>query len=578
MRRAPAGLRRTAATSLVAALICTSALVASCGQTNPGFEPPTSGLAFPSGLLLDPRVSSEPTGPCSVDAPCGAGELCTSAGQCRASASWLLVTNANSDRRYNAGSLVAVNLDLFWHAAFDDPTKIHPASSSLDEFRGDDEARDPDYRPGDGIPCRRVANLPQVVECLEEPFILDAATILFGNFPGPTVAWDMHSDKLNPTPDPEEAMLLIPVRGDPSITYAEISGSLDGDDLHIDDLHIECGQGEDRRCDDDHRLRFLRNDPEASRLSREPFRVLVSPQPEQPLAYVSHQGDPDLTLLALDGLVIGDDDRPAIVHQPDLLGIANASFAYQGGFGLAQRPDTGDVDPDPNDDPECADEASGRTGPLVYAGMRFVGELQPVRSITYAPLCGTAQTCIAPDELDVQNGIVCEPQLEPVGPRVQLNDLPQVLEPHWSRPILADIAFSRTGNELYVVQSNPGALLRIDTSLGVDGEPLDVPVGLVEICAQPTTFLIYDDGGVEYGLVTCYRSGEIFIVDLANLTVVGLTRAGIGPDAMAVDLAREVVYVANSLDATVSVISMAASSPSRFTQIARLGLQEPYVQ
>jgi DNA-binding beta-propeller fold protein YncE len=47
---------------------------------------------------------------------------------------------------------------------------------------------------------------------------------------------------------------------------------------------------------------------------------------------------------------------------------------------------------------------------------------------------------------------------------------------------------------------------------------------------------------------------------------------------MAVDLAREVVYVANSLDATVSVISMAASSPSRFTQIARIGLQEPYVQ
>jgi DNA-binding beta-propeller fold protein YncE len=211
--------------------------------------------------------------------------------------------------------------------------------------------------------------------------------------------------------------------------------------------------------------------------------------------------------------------------------------------------------------------------------MRWVAELQAVRAITHRSDCNA---CIEIDEYDPDTAadgrIVCEPQLEPVGLRFEAGGLPQVLQPAVSRPVLADMAFSRTGNELYVVQSNPGALLRVDTSLGVDSEPLDVPAGLVEICAQPTSFVIYDDGEVEFGLVTCFRSGEVFIVDLASLTVVGLSRAGIGPDAMAVDLAREVVYVANSLDATISVISMASSNPARFNQIARIGLQEPYVQ
>ncbi|WP_106090073.1 YncE family protein [Enhygromyxa salina] len=556
------------ATSSVAALICVTALATSCGQANPGFEPPSGALAFPSGLLLDPRVSSEPTEPCDDSGACSSeGDICTSVGQCRTPASWLLVTNANSDRRYNAGSLVAVNLDLFWDAVSSTEILSQAADiqAAYDEAGGSqqyDDADDPAYRPGKFVPCRRVANLPQVIECLEEPFILDRATIQFGNFPGPAVAWDMGN------PGGDESMLLIPVRGDPSITYAELSGSTTGYDLEI-----ECGQASDergsRRCDDDHRLRFLRNDPDAARLAREPFRVLVSPQAEQPLAYVSHQGDADLTLLALNGLVVGGDGRPAIVHQPNLLAIPNVSFGFQGGFGLAERPGTvvGGSDECDVQDP----------GPLVYAGMRWDAEVRVVRALTHKPLCGSDQTCVGPDNLGVDGGIVCEPQLEPVSD-FDVGGLPQVLVPAVARPILADMAFSRSGDELYVVESNPGALLRVDTSLGVDGEPLDVPAGLVEICAQPTSFVIYDDGTVEYGLVTCFRSGEVFIVDLASLTVVGLSRAGIGPDAMTVDLAREVVYVANSLDATISVISMDASDPARFTQVARIGLQEPYVQ
>lgn len=528
------------------------ALVGSCGEGNPGFDPPADQMWFPSGVLLDPRIDPAPIGPCESDADCDDGQLC-GAGQCRASARWMLVTNANSDRRYNAGSLMVVDLDAFFEAALGDPTAVKPAGSRLSTSE----------------PCRRVANLPQVVECMEEPFVQADATIHFGNFPGPATGWDQD-------PGDDEAMVLIPVRGDPSITYAELSG------FEAGDIEFECGQASDadgrRMCDDDHRLRFLRNDPSSERLAREPFRVLVSPQDDLPLAYVSHQGDPDLTLIALEGVhpVEGEEDEkrpPAIVHQAGVLTI-DASSSFQGGFGLAQRPCVPGGDNVPASSLDC-------TRPLVYSALRWAPQLLAFTAVSHEPEPGEGDddyVCVGPEGLGTIGGIICDPQVQPLS-RIGLTGLPiGAANIGISRAVLADIAFSRTGNELYVLQSNPGGLIRVDTSLGPDGEPLDADVGTVEVCSQPTTFVIYDDGLNEYGIVSCYRSGEVFIIDLAALTVVGLSRAGIGPDPLVVDVAREVVYVANTLDATISIIDMSPTSSSRFNEIARIGLQEPYTQ
>ena len=510
----------------------TLTLTTSCGEGNPGFDPPADEFVFPSGLMLDPRIPK--------DEP----------------ARWLFVVNANSDRRYNAASMVALDLDEYWAQAFADPSKVLPAGAALS---------DPDCTGDECRWCRRAANLPQVVECDEQHFIAEDATIHFGSFAGPAAAWDKD-------PADDEAMLLVPVRGEPSITYVELSGGLDGGDPTL-----ECGQASDtdghRKCDDFHRLRFLRNDPDANRLAREPFRVLVSPQPDLPLAYISHQGAADLTLMALDGLDVGGDGRPAIVHQAEIMTYTPnpAALSVQGGFGLAQRP----CDVESGNAP---DSTLGCTRPLVYSAVRWMTALQAFTAVDHQPLPDTDQKCVGPDELGTVGGIICEFQIER-GDRIDLTGLSTAgvnISP--SRPVLADIGFTRTGNELYVVQTNPGGLLRVDTSLGVDNDPLNVDVGQVEVCAQPTSFVIYDDGDNEYGIVTCYRSGEVFIVDLAALTVVGLSRAGIGPDAVIVDTAREVIYVGNSLDATISIIDMSRTRATRFTEIGRIGLQEPYTQ
>lgn len=531
----------------LAALVAASVVVGvACGEGNPGQDPPSNAFLFPSGVLLDPRVSDAPTGDCDIDDDCASGELCGAGGQCRATARWLLVTNANSDLRYNAAWMTPVDLDAFWSAAFSDPTAVGDPSAGVST----------------AAPCRRVAGQPQTVECTESPFIANEATIQFGNFPGPTAAWDRD-------PGDDEAMLLVPVRGEPSITYVELSGGLDGDALRL-----ECDQGSDsdggRRCGDDHRLRFARNDPDADRIAREPFRVHVSPQPELPLAYVTHQGDPDMSLIALEGLEVGGDGRPAIVHQSNVL-VVNG--AISGGFGIAQRPCDVASDNAPTSTKDC-------TQPLVYASLRWANPigLQLFTAVDREPIANSDQVCVAPDDLDQPGAVLCESRVEPIA-RVAINGLSTVgVIPSVSNPYLADVAFSSSGNELYVLQSNPGGVIRVDTSLGEDGEPVNLSAGTVEVCAKPTSMTIYADGPIEYGLVTCYRSAEMFIVDLASLTVAGLVRAGIGPDQVEVDYAREVVYVANTLDASVSVIDMAGDSPARFTEIGRIGLSEPYTQ
>jgi DNA-binding beta-propeller fold protein YncE len=129
---------------------------------------------------------------------------------------------------------------------------------------------------------------------------------------------------------------------------------------------------------------------------------------------------------------------------------------------------------------------------------------------------------------------------------------------------------------MYVVQSSPGALLRVNTSVGPDGDVRREPTGSVEVCPRPAEMALYEDGANSFALVSCYSVGQVYIVDLNGFQVVSVTQVGTGPHRMTVDLAREAVFVGNTLDATISVIDMGDGRPTRFTEIGRLGLQEPY--
>lgn len=141
---------------------------------------------------------------------------------------------------------------------------------------------------------------------------------------------------------------------------------------------------------------------------------------------------------------------------------------------------------------------------------------------------------------------------------------------------LGDVAFSRDGRRLFAVQSQPGALLFVDTSVDGRGETRDEPAGLVELCNGPSRMTLFEDGANDYAAVSCPGPSQVFIVDLSGFRVVANVVTGQGPHPIVFDRARQLLYVGNTLDETVSVIDVARDRPTRFAEIARVGLQTPF--
>ena len=191
--------------------------------------------------------------------------------------------------------------------------------------------------------------------------------------------------------------------------------------------------------------------------------------------------------------------------------------------------------------------------------------------------------CATPEQLGQPCAIECEPQVRG-SRRIQPSLL---LDTSLTfSPILGDMAFADPrGDQLLVVQTNPGALLSLDTSLGDDGEPLDIPSAPpVELCAEPSRMKIYTERDAmgtptqRYALITCFRAALVYVVDLEALRVVDAIVVGTGPHDLTIDEDREVAYVINNLEFSISVIDLSRRRATRFQELARLGLQDPFSQ
>jgi len=260
--------------------------------------------------------------------------------------------------------------------------------------------------------------------------------------------------------------------------------------------------------------------------------------------------------------------KPAMIDQavafPSLGGLP-------GGLGLAERPCT-PGDGAPSITLDCA-------RPLVYAAFRYSRLLVSftVQGVTPEELADPKfeLECAGPGELDQPRKVACDPRV-----RSQRQLFPGGLDPGGASftPVLGDIAFAdETGDQLLVVQTNPGALLLLDTSVGPDGEVVDNPSRPpLEICDQPTRMKLYEEAGQRYALISCYRAALIYVVDLDAFRVVEKIVAGTGPFEVEVDPVRRLLYVSNNLEKSISIIDLARDRSTRFTEIARIGLQEPF--
>ena len=522
---------------------------AGCQNPNQGVDPPVGELFFPAGLLLDPRAG--PPDPVRRAEP----------------VRYLLVANGNNDLSFNAGSVLAIDVERFFSLWQDDEGRgVYPFC----EADGGGNVR----RDGDGQlvgrcvldagsetdadhPCRRLALSPQVVECDESPFVVDAVRI--GDFA--TVMAASHRDR---------PRIWVPVRGGPAVTYINVNDGPDGTP------DLECGQREDddgfaadnERCSDEHRLTHARNDKGLTPLQREPFNIHVTETDDYRYAFVAHASGPAMTLIDLDGLR-GVDTRPAIVDAVPLFQPAALSGVRPGGFGLATRPCSATANNVPSISQDCR-------RPLVYGSFRFQLALTSFTASGLEPEDlppDGFQFCADPEQIGQPGAIPCEATVQ-ASRRVLAGAVDPLATT--SAAALGDLAFADPqGNELYVVQTNPGALLKLDTSLDADNEPLDVPAARpIEICAEPTRMKIWD--GLAF--VTCFRAAAVFVVDLLSFRVINTVITGTGPHDLVVDPGREVLYVANTLEASISVIDLDPQSRTRFREIGRIGLQEPFSQ
>lgn len=511
-----------------------------------GFDPPNDELFFPTGLSLDPRTPEGET------------------------SQWLYVANANSDLSFNGGAIQVYNLQSFLEQA------------GLEPITQDGEVvppqwADPDGRLSEDVPCRPSAIEPEVIECEESFFARPDSAVHTGSFTTVLRSWV-------PDPDQDKALLFTPVRGDPSVTWLELTGETD----------LECGEADPeesdpRRCGADFRLTNIRNDPDEARIPREPFQMEISADPDQPLAYVTHPSGSAITMINMQGLASQDPDaepEPVVIDING--GLFLAGGAVTGSYGVAQRPCDPDLAPAPTLECDVVDGERICTAcerPLVYATHRFAKLITSFTVVAIDeqdliddPEFGYGQSCVAPDELDTPGGFICDPQVEayalfgPGGP---------TLNPGLGgggSPVLGSIRFDDNGDRLFVTQTTPGALLEVDTRLDDNGEPLDVGTNAIEVCAQPSSMTLYEKGGQSFAFVSCFQVAQVFIVDLTSFQTISVVQTGIGPQEMLADPARDLVYVGNTLDGTISVIDMSPVRDSRFKEVARLGLQEPFSQ
>lgn len=568
---------------VLAAVAIGAGALTSCADAGVGVPPPNDRIFFPSGLLLDPRppAITSADGTRSWPAP----------------KRWLFVANANSDLVFNGASVTAIDLDAFFSAWQESPilstqASVDDAPPSTDGARRDD-ILDIYTEVSDGQPCRRNGITPQLVECTEESFLAAGETVHVGSFTTQLQAYQGASGGWQ---------LMVPVRADPSIALIDLGGGLDAGDP----LRLRCGvDGEardPRRCSKDRRIRHLRNNDDYRTLGREPTNMLMTRVSEPDgqggdnvtdLAFVTHTEVPEVTLISLGGLY-GEANRgePAIIDIQPLF----SDQVYIGGYGLAERPCTpgGDVSlcaanrdtctaegrPEAVCDNEYVDCVDGNEAsltrscsrPLIYAAHRTT-EFILRMTVERVNVDGQFK-CVTAEELEsgVAGGVLCEHRLVAVDQFVAAG----IDSATAAAGGFGDIAFSRDGNSLYVVRNSIGSLIRIDTSLDERGETRDTVAAQVEVCANPSEMVVFGDGSSEYAAISCYSPGTVFFVDLSAFRVVEQVFVGSGPHQMSHDEARQYLYIANTLDSTLSVIDLADTRSTRFTEVARIGLQEPY--
>lgn len=370
--------------------------------------------------------------------------------------------------------------------------------------------------------CTQDSDFRETLVCDAAPFIKGDESVRIGNFATDVAIQDFTkrvTSDVGVTPAvPGHLRVFVPTRGDPSISWADYDGTkltcnTDGEPFGL--------------CDDTHRLTAPANDPNTSSgVADEPFGVFVDAI--NGIAVVTHQTTGSVSMI----------DSPYEDVAATIVDVRHNVFAGDVLSGLSG-----------------ATGVSGRLAPnlgsIIYVGARTEDRIQ---MFTFARPESKSQPYLVPgayfflDAVGTGSGVGASADTR-------------------------GMTFSADGNRMYLVNRAPPSLQIYDTSIGADGAPVNLPITATDICREASTLTVLGSGDEERVYVTCFQSGELYVINPNGLAEVeDIVTVGRGPYAVSASPTNKQLYISNFLEDTISVVDVNPTSPYRNRVVLRIGV------
>jgi DNA-binding beta-propeller fold protein YncE len=505
--------------SALGALLLTGA---GCSLGQSGINPPVDQIFLPSGLAVDPNGN------------------------------WLYVINSNNDLRFNAGTLLALDLQK---AKRDRDNSAPWPECSTTHFI-DDESPETLAATLDA-PCCSDRLQPHVLNCNERAYVQADATVQIGSFGGDAIIQTYTGADGAPV-----SRVFIVVRAEPSITFVDITYSNGS-------VHMRCNgsrQDPDPQlvnpfCDDNWRIRRSSGAAITDNVLPEEPHSLVLDE-DWGILYVSH-----LTITVnrqivgggvstIDARALLDPQAPNVINS-----IARVVFPTSPVQGVTAM--TLDKPGNPNG--------------VLYAVARSSADITGM----------VLQKCYDPGPIE-EPVPICDAS----GPVRDLSLVPgEQITSSVFLPSGTDVRgflLSPDGNEAYVLHRNspdvttstdPAALVVLNRRPGPNGEPANQPSAILEICSGANEMQFHDAGRGSLLYITCFEGGQIYVVDPQAPLVVGIIEAGHGPTSLRFSPTDPTsAFVVDFADNDVSVIDLKPGSQTEYMVVQRLGFPHAVTQ
>jgi DNA-binding beta-propeller fold protein YncE len=437
---------------------------------------------------------------------------------------WLYVVNSNSDLRYNAGTVVAVDLRL----AREDRARTDwprcPTSAYVPPLSG--PAR---------VCCQDFID-QGITNCDERGYIAADTTVSTGSFGGTVVVQDL-------APGGTDRRLFVAVRAEPSITFVDVSLAGGRASMRCNDA----GASPHALCGDAWRLRAgpIQDDGLPLALQEEPHAMVLDDG--LGVIYIAHLGTFEQGRQLIRGVSVLDVCAPA-ARKPRLASALENASPRSGSLGITAMVPARPGDP---------------LG-ILYATEEFTSNIVEVRF--REPEQARCDPGVSPERLlDMVPGRRFSSSI--FGTRgADLRGL--LMPPPGDR---AYVLHKEYADRLHA-EYNPPSVVAIDRTLDQRGDPLNRPIALVEVCTGPTQLAWHDAGRGPRLFVNCFEGGQVYVVDPGLMVIDAIIEVGAGPaDLQFSPSDPAIAYVAGFANNNVSVIDLRPGTPTEYRVTQRIG-------